>query len=90
MDFVHAWGERLAHIHLTDGRGSLKDEHLLPGEGDQAAWEVLGEVARAGFEGHVVLEVSTRRATSRHEREELLGEALQNTRRALAVGASRD
>ena len=44
----------------------------------------------AGFEGHVVLEVSTRRATSRHEREVLLGEALRNTRRALAVGASRD
>jgi len=90
MDFVHAWGERLAHIHLTDGTGSLKDEHLMPGEGDQAAWEVMGEVARAGFEGHVVLEVSTRRATSRHEREVLLGEALRNTRRALAVGASRD
>ena len=62
----------------------------MPGEGDQAAWEVMGEVARAGFEGHVVLEVSTRRATSRHEREVLLGEALRNTQRALAVGASRD
>ena len=26
-------GERLRHIHLTDGTGSAKDEHLVPGRG---------------------------------------------------------
>lgn len=89
MDFVHAWGDRLAHVHLTDGRGSLKDEHLLPGEGDQSAWEVLAEVCRAGFAGHVVLEVSTRRARSRAEREALLGESLANTRNTLDAAVAR-
>lgn len=86
LDLVHAWGERLAHVHLTDGLGSLKDEHLLPGEGDQSAWEVVEEVCRAGFSGHIVLEVSTRKARSRAEREEMLGESLTTTRRHLAAG----
>jgi len=83
MDFVHAWGDRLANVHFTDGRGSFKDEHLMPGEGDQNAWEVLAEIARTGYTGHVVLEVSSRRARSRHEREELLGGALTSIRATL-------
>lgn len=85
MDFVHAWGDRLAHVHLTDGAGSLKDEHLLPGEGDQSAWEVLSEIVSRGYSGHVVLEVSTRRARSRDERERLLADSLASTRRVLAA-----
>ncbi|WGT47687.1 sugar phosphate isomerase/epimerase family protein [Tessaracoccus lacteus] len=85
MDFVHAWGSRLAHVHLTDGKGSLKDEHLLPGEGDQSAWDVLAEICSRGFEGHIVLEVSTRRARSRAEREALLGESLENIRRTMSA-----
>ena len=28
-------GERLHHVHMTDGTGSAKDEHLVPGRGDQ-------------------------------------------------------
>ncbi|MBB1483999.1 sugar phosphate isomerase/epimerase [Tessaracoccus sp. MC1865] len=84
MDFVHAWGDRLANVHFTDGRGSFKDEHLLPGEGDQNAWGVLAEIVRTGYTGHIVLEVSTRRARSRHEREDLLGGALQTVRDTLA------
>lgn len=86
MDFLHAWGHRLTHLHFTDGRGSFKDEHLLPGEGDQNAWEVLAEVVRMGYTGHVVLEVSTRRAQSRHEREDLLGGALDRIRATLVDG----
>ena len=89
LDLVHAWGDRLAHVHLTDGRGSLKDEHLLPGEGDQAAWQVVEEVTASGFTGHMVLEVSTRRARSRHEREELLGDSLASIRSVIAKGAAR-
>lgn len=89
LDLVHAWGDRLAHIHLTDGRGSLKDEHLMPGEGDQAAWQVVEEVTAAGFRGHIVLEVSTRRARSRHEREELLADSLATIRSVIAKGAVR-
>ena len=29
-------GDRLRHIHLTDGTGSAKDEHLVPGSGHPA------------------------------------------------------
>ena len=86
LDLVHAWGKRLAHVHLTDGRGSFKDEHLMPGEGDQAAWEVVEYLARTGYTGHIVLEVSSRRAKSRHEREVLLGESLESIRKAVAAG----
>lgn len=89
MDLIHAWGDRLAHVHLTDGRGSFKDEHLMPGEGDQSAWEVVEHLAETGYEGHIVLEVSSRRAKSRHEREELLGEALANIRKAMDAGLAR-
>jgi len=89
LDLVHAWGDRLAHVHLTDGRGSLKDEHLMPGEGDQAAWTVVEELAASGFGGHMVLEVSSRRARSRHEREVLLGDSLASIRAVLAKGAAR-
>lgn len=88
LDLVEAWGERLAHVHLTDGRGSFKDEHLLPGEGDQEAWRVVSELARRRFTGHIVLEVSTRRCRTRQEREALLRSQLEQTRAALVEGAS--
>lgn len=90
MQLVHAWGDRLHHVHLTDGRGSFKDEHLLPGEGDQDAWDVLAELGKAGWDGHVCLEVSTRRARSRHEREVLLAQMLETCRKVLAKGAPAD
>ena len=38
-------GDRLRHIHLTDGTGSAKDEHLVPGRGTQPAAELLGHLA---------------------------------------------
>lgn len=85
MRLVEKWGGRLRHVHLTDGVGSFKDSHLLPGEGDQDAWEVVRTLARRGFDGHTVLEVSTRRARNRHEREVLLGQALQTCRTAMAL-----
>ncbi|HET9648676.1 MAG TPA: sugar phosphate isomerase/epimerase family protein, partial [Microlunatus sp.] len=56
LDLAKAWGSRLRHIHLTDGSGSMKDEHLVPGRGDQRAGEVLGYLAAHDFAGHVVLE----------------------------------
>lgn len=89
MDLVHAWGKRLAHLHLTDGTGSFKDEHLMPGEGDQGAWEVVEHLSRTGYDGHIVLEVSSRRARTRHERELLLGECLANIRKAVGAGVAR-
>lgn len=86
LDLARAWGDRLAHLHLTDGSGSFKDEHLLPGEGDQQAWRLVEELSARGFTGHTVLEVSTRRAKTRHERQELLAEALRSIREMQTKG----
>ena len=86
LDLVEQWGDRLAHVHLTDGRGSFKDDHLLPGEGDQEAWAVVRELGRRGFEGHIVLEVSTRRARTGGERADMLRSMLETTRANLKAG----
>ena len=83
LDYVEAWGDRLRHLHLTDGNGSAMDEHLFPGEGNQKAWKVLDRLVAKGFTGHVVHEVNTRSCDSRAEREERLADTLAKTRRAL-------
>lgn len=67
---------RLRHVHLADGTGSARDEHLIPGRGEQPAAELLQHLARSGFDRTVVVEVSTRGALSREERESDLTEAL--------------
>ncbi|GAA2182961.1 sugar phosphate isomerase/epimerase [Brooklawnia cerclae] len=85
LDYVDAWGPRLRHVHLTDGLGSVKDEHLFPGQGAQDAWEVVRTLAAHGFTGHVIHEINTRRLT-RDERELQLGECLAETRHQLAAG----
>ena len=41
LDLARSWGDRLRHVHLTDGSGSAKDEHMVPGRGDQNAAKVL-------------------------------------------------
>ncbi|MGK4581486.1 sugar phosphate isomerase/epimerase family protein [Kitasatospora sp. HPMI-4] len=84
---VDRMGDRLAHVHLADGSGSGKDEHLIPGRGKQPCAELLERLARTGFGGHVVLEVNTRRAASPAEREADLAEALAFTRLHLATPA---
>ena len=86
IDLAKSWGSRLQHIHLTDGTGSRKDEHLMPGYGDQRAGETLTWVAENGFDGHVVLEVNSRKSGSRSRREAELAEALEFTREHLAAG----
>lgn len=54
-------GDRLSHVHLADGSGSPRDEHLVPGRGHQPCGELLEHLATRGFDGSVVVEVSTRR-----------------------------
>ena len=78
-------GDRLAHLHLADGTGLARDEHLVPGRGNQQCAEVLEGLAIQGFSGTVVLEVSTRRAANRAEREADLAEALAFARLHLAA-----
>lgn len=69
-------GSRLRHIHLTDGTDSAKDEHLVPGRGDIGAAAFLRHLSATGFAGEVVLEINTRRCTTREEREADLRESL--------------
>jgi sugar phosphate isomerase/epimerase len=77
-------GDRLVHVHLADGLGSARDEHLVPGRGTQPCADVLELLARRSFAGVVVVEVNTRRAESRADREADLAEALAYTRLHLA------
>lgn len=87
MELVGRMGDRLAHVHLADGSGSAKDEHLVPGRGTQPCGELLESLAATGFDGHVVVEVNTRRAMSAAEREADLAEALAFTRLHMAASA---
>ncbi|MGZ4437524.1 MAG: sugar phosphate isomerase/epimerase family protein [Nocardioides sp.] len=69
-------GERLRHIHLTDGTGSAKDEHLVPGRGNLPVAPLLEHLAGNGFDGHIVVEINTRKAAGREARELDLAESL--------------
>jgi sugar phosphate isomerase/epimerase len=84
---IDALGDRLRHLHLADGIGSNKDEHLVPGRGGQPCADVLERLARTGYDGNVVLEVNTRRAVNRDEREADLAEGLAFARLNLAAAA---
>jgi sugar phosphate isomerase/epimerase len=80
-------GSRLRHVHLTDGTGSAKDEHLVPGRGVMGADTFLAHVADSGFEGDVVVEINTRKATTREQRETDLRESLEFAREHFVVCA---
>ncbi len=83
-------GERLSHVHIADGTGTARDEHLVPGRGTQPCAELLEGLAAQGFDGLVVVEVNTRKAEDRAEREADLAEALAFTRLNLAAPAEVD
>jgi sugar phosphate isomerase/epimerase len=80
VEMARALGDRLRHIHMTDGTGSAKDEHLVPGRGTQPVAELLEHLATVDFSGHIVVEINTRRAGNREARELDLLEALAFTR----------
>ncbi|NUR82940.1 MAG: sugar phosphate isomerase/epimerase [Nonomuraea sp.] len=86
MEMATKLGDRLAHLHLADGLGvSNKDEHLVPGRGNQPCAPMLERLARNGYSGLVVLEINTRKAASRTERIDDLAEALAFARLYLAA-----
>jgi sugar phosphate isomerase/epimerase len=87
VQLVDALGDRLRHLHLADGSGSNKDEHLVPGRGTQPCADVLERLARQGYDGTVVLEVNTRRSLNRDEREADLAAGLAYARLNLAAAA---
>jgi sugar phosphate isomerase/epimerase len=86
VEMLGAMGDRLAHLHIADGSGAAKDEHLVPGRGTQPCGEVLERLAGRGFGGAVIVEVNTRKAVDREEREADLAEALAFTRLHLVAG----
>lgn len=85
LAMADAMGDRLAHIHLGDGTGEGRDEHLVPGRGGQPCGELLTSLAGRGFSGSVAVEVATRGAGSRADREADLAEALAFARRHLGA-----
>ncbi len=86
LELARTLGDRLSHIHLTDGSGSAKDEHLVPGRGTQPVAAMLEHVAGTSFGGYVVLEINTRRSGGRRQREIDLIEGLAFARLHLAQG----
>lgn len=86
VELAKTWGNRLKHVHLTDGKGSVKDDHLLPGRGDQHAAELLQYLSTSGYGGDIVLEVNTRKA-GKQGRQAELAQALAFTRIHLAQGS---
>jgi sugar phosphate isomerase/epimerase len=86
MAMADAMGAGLAHVHLGDGTGEGRDEHLVPGRGSQPCAALLASLAGRGFRGSIAVEVSTRRARSRAVRQADLGEALEFARTHLSTG----
>jgi len=86
LALLERMGDGLVHLHLTDGSGAPRDEHLVPGRGTQPCAEVCERLATGRFarEGIVVLEVSTRRCRTREQRATLLAESLVYARLHLA------
>ena len=87
LGMARALGERLTHLHLADGTGSVLDEHLVPGRGHQPCAEVLDHLVASGFDGSVVVEVTTRKLDP-EQREYDLAEALAFARLHLAAPAA--
>lgn len=84
LAMAEALGPRLAHVHLADGTGSLRDEHLVPGRGSQPCAEFLEMLAVQGYSGSVVVETGTRKLTD-EQRDLELTEALAFARLHLAA-----
>ena len=84
VDLLDRLGDRVSHIHLSDGSGSFKDEHLVPGRGSQPLDLLLRTLVERGYAGAVSLEVGTR-TRSVEQREADLAEALAFARTHLGA-----
>jgi sugar phosphate isomerase/epimerase len=69
-------GAGLTHLHLADGTGQPRDEHLVPGRGTQPCAEVCESLAADNFTGQVIVEINTRKAKTPTDRAKDLAEAL--------------
>jgi sugar phosphate isomerase/epimerase len=62
LDLADRMGTGLVHVHLADGSGAPRDEHLVPGRGGQPCAELCRRLGAAGYAGQVVVEANTRHA----------------------------
>jgi sugar phosphate isomerase/epimerase len=76
LELAKRMGDGLTHLHLADGSGLPRDEHLVPGRGNQPCAELCETLAKNGFAGQVVVEINTRRARGPAMRAKDLAEAL--------------
>lgn len=87
MELALDLGDRLRHLHLTDGvaadEDKVFDEHLVPGHGNEPVAEVLQMLAAQQWTGQVIAEIKTRQARSERERLRLLVETLDFAREHL-------
>nr|WP_205863620.1 sugar phosphate isomerase/epimerase [Planosporangium mesophilum] len=90
LAMADAMGGGLSHVHLGDGTGEGRDEHLVPGRGNQPCADLLQSLVRRGFRGSVAVEVTTRKAASRAEREADLAESLAFARQHLETPSTVD
>jgi sugar phosphate isomerase/epimerase len=90
LTMADAMGANMAHVHLGDGTGEARDEHLVPGRGNQPCAALLESLSGRGFTGSIAVEVSTRRASSRSEREADLAETLAFARTHLSTPSTVD
>jgi sugar phosphate isomerase/epimerase len=85
LAMADAMGDGLVHVHLGDGTGEGRDEHLVPGLGSQPCAELLASLADRASVTAIAVEVSTRRALSRAVREEMLAQSLAFARKHLGA-----
>ena len=89
LEFAHSMADRLRHVHLCDGPGSMTDgyifdEHRVPGHGSQPVAEVLRYLATRKWSGSIVAEVNTRGAKSEQARLDMLIETREFAQRHLS------
>lgn len=84
LELMATLGSSLTHVHLADGLGSTKDEHLPPGDGDQPCAEVLRRAREVPSVKSIAVEVNTRYAPDRSARIETLRRTLAFAREHLA------
>jgi sugar phosphate isomerase/epimerase len=84
LDLSHCAAARNDALAMAEGR----DEHLVPGRGNQPCAKLLESLASRGFAGSVAVEVATRRAPSREARANDLEASLIFAREHLGVSAS--
>jgi len=85
LAMADAMGSGLRHVHLGDGTGEGRDEHLVPGRGNQPCAQLLESLGSRGFTGSVAVEVATRRSPSRQARADDLEASLAFARQHLGA-----